>query len=70
MVPAEAQLLVEHLEEDPQDGVAPVGGIGLAVDVEQADIDGGADGALDSAASMASWILPSKNAMARRVCPA
>ncbi len=47
MVPAEAELLVEHLEEDPQDGVAPAGGVGLAVDVEQADIDGGADGALD-----------------------
>ena len=49
MVAAVAQLLVEDLEEDPEDGVAPAAAVGLAVDVEQDDVDVAADGALDVA---------------------
>ena len=49
MVPAVAELLVEDLEEDAEDGVAPADAVGLAVDVEQDDVDVAVDGALDVA---------------------
>ena len=47
MVAAVAALLVEDLEEDPQDDVAAAAAVGLAVDVEQDDLGVALDGALD-----------------------
>ena len=47
VIAAEAQALVEDLQEDTKDGVAAVTAISLAVDVEQQHIRFGGDGALD-----------------------
>lgn len=47
VVAAVAEFLVEDLEEDPQDGVAAAGVVGLAVDVEKDDVHVPRHGALD-----------------------
>ena len=49
MIAAVPELLVEDLEKDPQDRVASADAVGLAVDVEEDNVDIGGGSALDVA---------------------
>ena len=70
VVPAVAELFVEDLEEHAEDGVAPAALSALLSMLNRMTSTSLLTARLMSPASMASWILPSKNSMARLVCPA